>query len=228
MIGIITGRRGFSVLPANARALLLPPSGRGVLLGDGTFSLPVMGTARHRAALDKLSGGQPMRCAALLTRDGREYDPRGVMVTIKGQEVGFLLWMDGHDFRDRLRQAGFLEAVCKLEVTGNHRVGDGWDLVGATIDATLPFAFMSPDEWHKRHTQDNESVAPRLHSSNSNTLSALLKALKQSIVLRARRAISGGRSGVVFHNLRACWRGVESRQRRNALPEEEEAGGSRA
>jgi hypothetical protein len=231
MIGIITGRRGFSVLPANARALLLPPSGRGVLLGDGTFSLPVMGTARHRAALDKLSGGQPMRCAALLTRDGREYDPRGVMVTIKGQEVGFLLWMDGHDFRDRLRQAGFLEAVCKLEVTGNHRVGDGWDLVGATIDATLPFAFMSPDEWHRRHTQDNESVAPRLHSSNSNTLSALLKALKQSIVLRARRAISGGRSGVVFHNVNKEREPVGealSRQRRNALPEEEEAGGSRA
>jgi hypothetical protein len=30
------------VLPANTRALLLPPSGRGVLLGDGTFSLLVM------------------------------------------------------------------------------------------------------------------------------------------------------------------------------------------
>jgi hypothetical protein len=110
-------------------------------------------------------------------------------------------------------------------------VGDGWDLVGATIDATLPFAFMSPDEWHRRHTQDNESVAPRLHSSNSNTLSALLKALKQSIVLRARRAISGGRSGVVFHNVNKEREPIGealSRQRRNALPEEEEAGGSRA
>jgi hypothetical protein len=63
----------------------LAPSGRDVLLGDGTFSLPVVGTARHRAALDKLSGGRPVRCAALLTRDGREYDPRGVMVTIKAQ-----------------------------------------------------------------------------------------------------------------------------------------------
>jgi hypothetical protein len=100
---------------ANARALLLPPSGCGVLLGDGTFSLPVMGKARHRAALDKLSGGRKLRCAALLTRDGRDYDPHGVMVTIRGHEVGFLFWMDSSDFRDRLRQVGFLEAVCKLD-----------------------------------------------------------------------------------------------------------------
>jgi hypothetical protein len=181
------------MFPANARALLLPPSGCGVLLGDGTFSLPLMGKARHRAALDKLSGGGRLRCAALLTRDGRDYDPHGVMVTIKGQEVGFLFWMDSHDFRDRLRQAGFLEAVCKLEVTGNHRVSDGWDLVGATIDASLPFAFISPDEWHRRHTQDNKSPTPRAHSSNGNTLSILLKGLKQSIVLRGHADRSPGR-----------------------------------
>ncbi len=48
------------MFPASARALPLPPSGRGVLLGDGTFRL-------------------------------RVDDRHGIMVTIRGQEVGFLL-----------------------------------------------------------------------------------------------------------------------------------------
>ena len=41
------------MFPANARALLLPPSGCGVLLGDGTFSC----FARSRRSLSRTVTG---------------------------------------------------------------------------------------------------------------------------------------------------------------------------
>jgi len=116
------------MFPANARALLLPPSGCGVLLGDETFRLPVIGKARHRAALDKVSAGSRLRCAALLTRNGRDYDRDGIMVTIREEEVGFLPSMDSHDLRVRLRDAGYLEAGCKAEITSNHVLSEGLGL----------------------------------------------------------------------------------------------------
>jgi hypothetical protein len=103
----------------------MPPHGRGVLLGDGAYRFPDIGKARHRAALEEISAGQSLRCAALLTPNGRDYDSFGVMVSIRGREVGFLHWMDGHDFRNRLRKAGFLEAVCKAKITQDHPPGDG-------------------------------------------------------------------------------------------------------
>jgi hypothetical protein len=68
--------------------------------------------------------------------------------------------------------------------------------VGATIDACLPFNFVSPDEWHRQHTQDNKSLTPRAHPSNGKTLSTALKVFKQSIVKPAQ---SGGKfAGVQF------------------------------
>jgi hypothetical protein len=82
------------------------------------------------------------------------------MVTIRGQEVGFLPWIDGHHFRKRLREAGFLEAVCKAEITGEHVIGDSWDYVGVAIDALMPLTFMSPEEWHN-HTFHQMSENPR-------------------------------------------------------------------
>lgn len=108
---------------------MLPPSGRDVLLGDDKYALPVVGKARHRAAINRVSNGRKLRCAALLTRVGCDYDQYGVMVTIRGQEVGLLPWIDGRDFRKRLREAGFLEAVAKAEIAGEHLDGDSWDYV---------------------------------------------------------------------------------------------------
>lgn len=137
------------MFPANARALLLPPSGRCVLLGDGRFRFPVVGRARHRAALDELSKGRRLRRAALLTPGGGDYDPDSVTVTMRDLEVGFLPWMDGREFRGDLRRAGFAEAVCGAEITNEHSSGDSWDYVGVCLDAFLPFTFVAPDDWHK-------------------------------------------------------------------------------
>jgi hypothetical protein len=170
------------MFPANARALLLPPSGTGVLLGDGTFSFRIVGRARHRAALDKLSAGRKLRCAALLTHNGRDYDPDGIMVTIKGKEIGFLLWIHGHDFCTSLRQAGFVEAACKAEITGDHEISDQWDFVGATIDASLPFDFISHEELRMCHARGDKSPTPRSHSVKGKTLTTVLKRFKQSIL----------------------------------------------
>ena len=168
------------VFPANARALMLPPSGRGVLLGDDRYSLPVVGEARHRAAIDKLLSGGKLRCTALLTREGRDYDPHGVMVTVRGQEVGFLPWMEGHDFREGLRAAGFLEAVCKAEITGEHVIGDSWNYVGVAIDASLPFTFMSPKEWHNQRTStDERELAVR---GSHRKISSVIQTLRQSFL----------------------------------------------
>jgi hypothetical protein len=147
----------------------MPPRGRGVLLGDGAYRFPVMGKARHRAALEEISAGQSLRCAALLTPNGRDYDSFGVMVSIRGQEVGFLHWMDGYDFRNRLRKAGFLEAVCKAKITEGHPAGDGWDYVGVAIDAFWPFTFAGTDEWHSRRAQRGPGLYlfPRSRSSSA-------------------------------------------------------------
>ena len=168
------------MFPANARALLLPPSGRGVLLGDDNYGLPVVGKSRHRTAIDKLSGGRKIQCAALLTRAGRDYDRYGVMVTIRGQEVGFLPWIDGHHFRKRLRGAGFLEAVCKAEITGEHVIGDSWDYVGVAIDALMPFTFMSPEEWHDQHIPPDERE-PAVRGSHQKIVS-VIESLSQSLL----------------------------------------------
>lgn len=170
---------------------MLPPSGRGVLLGDDRYSLPVVGKARHRAAIDNLLSGHKLRCAALLTRSGRDYDRLGVTVTIRGEEVGFLPWFDGRDFRKGLRAAGFLEAVCKAEVTGKHMIGDSWDYVGVTIDASLPFTFMSPEEWHDQHTPtDGRELAVRgSHQKIGNVIQSLRQSfLKASSLPGLRKA----------------------------------------
>jgi hypothetical protein len=172
-----------SLFPANARALLMPPRGRGVLLGDDAYRFPVIGKARHRAALEEISAGQSLRCAALLTPNGRDYDSFGVMVSIRGREVGFLHWMDGHDFRNRLRKAGFLEAVCKAKITEDHLAGDGWEYVGVTIDAFRPFTFTGTDEWHSRRAQRDR---PLLRSTSGGAgLSTVLKTFRKSLFQQA-------------------------------------------
>jgi len=184
------------VFPANARALMLPPSGRGVLLGDDKYALPVVGRPRHRAAIDKLSSGRKFRSAALLTRAGRDYDRYGVMITIRGQEVGFLPWIDGRDFRKRLREAGFLEAVCKAEITGEHVIGDSWDYVVVAIDASLPFAFMSTEEWRNHHTPaDERELAVRGgHQKIASVIQSLKSILKASSLRGLRKTPPNPRS----------------------------------
>jgi hypothetical protein len=173
------------MFPANTRTLLLPPSGCGVLLGDGTFRLPVVGKARHRAAIDRLSAGMQLRCAALLSRDGRDYDREGVMVTIREEEVGFLPWMDSRDLRIRLRNAGFLEAVCKAEIGSDHILSDEWDYVGVKIDASFPFALISPEEWHKQHApndaQENRIAA---NDTNGQILASTMRVFQRSLIER--------------------------------------------
>jgi hypothetical protein len=168
------------MFPANARALMLPPSGRGVLLGDDRYSLPIVGKARHRAAIDSLLSGGKLRCAALLTRSGRDYDRLSVTITIRGEEVGFLPWFDGRDFRKALRAAGFLEAVCKAEVTGKHMIGDSWDYVGVTIDASVPFTFMSPEEWHNQQNPADERELPVRGSYQR--IGRVIQSLRQSFL----------------------------------------------
>jgi hypothetical protein len=102
------------------------------------------------------------------------------MVTIRGQEVGFLPWIDGHHFRKRLREAGFLEAVCKAEITGEHVIGDSWDYVGVAIDALMPFTFMSPEEWHNQHIPPDERE-PAVRGSHQKIVS-VIESLSQSLL----------------------------------------------
>jgi hypothetical protein len=207
-----------SLFPANARALLMPPRGRGVLLGDGAYRFPVIGKARHRAALEEISAGQSLRCAALLTPNGRDYDSFGVMVSIRGREVGFLHWMDGHDFRNRLRKAGFLEAVCKAKITTVRLAGDGWDYVGVTIDAFRPFTFTGTDEWHSRRAQRDAGVKPF-----PTVLKTFRKSLLQQASLRSLRKIDWSKSAAVRALRRWIFPGTSPNVRRgpSAMPVED-------
>lgn len=121
------------------------------------------------------------------------------MVSIRGREVGFLHWMDGHDFRNRLRKAGFLEAVCKAKITEDRLAGDGWDYVGVTIDAFRPFTFAGTDERHSRRAQRDR---PLLRSTSGGAgLSTVLKTFRKSLSGRRRCPVQGK---LIGQNLWSC------------------------
>jgi hypothetical protein len=151
------------MFPANAKTLLVPPRGRGVLLGDEAFQFLVVGTLQHQAELEKIAGSRNhlLRCAALLTPQlTNPYDPEGIAVTIHRQEVGFLPWMDGRDFRHALHMAGYAEAACEAEIVGKRDSGDGeWEYVGVRLNACLPFTIMSADDWFLKRAQPGGSPA---------------------------------------------------------------------
>src|SRR5262249_476289 len=71
-----------------------------------------------------------------------------------------------------------LEAICKAEITGEHVIGNSWNYVGVAVDASLPFTFMSLEEWHNQRTStDERELAVR---GSHRKISSVIQTLKQS------------------------------------------------
>lgn len=91
---------------------------RGVVVGDDTFSVPVVGTMHHQMTLAALSAARTVRghghyCAALLTvAPDSLRDTRAVVVSISGLEVGHLESEHANHLSTRLR----LQAIPTLPV----------------------------------------------------------------------------------------------------------------
>ena len=109
------------MFPANARALMVRPRGRGVLLGDEAFQLNVVGTVQHQMVLEKIGGGRSqVRCAALLIlQPENSYERDGVAVTIHDREVGFLPFMGP----GRVCSRPAADGICRCRLRGGNR---GW------------------------------------------------------------------------------------------------------
>ncbi len=92
---------------------------RGVVVGDDTFSVPVVGTMHHQMTLAALSAARTVRghghyCAALLTvAPDSLRDTRAVVVSISGLEVGHLESEHAESFEYALAPTGYTDAACE-------------------------------------------------------------------------------------------------------------------
>jgi hypothetical protein len=124
-------------------------SSRGLVVGDDTFSVPVIGTMYHQMTLGALSAARTVRghsryCAALLTVSTSLRDTRAVVVSINGLEVGHLESEHTQSFEYALAPANYTDAACEAEiVTGWKSYGDR-GYVGVRLNAKLPFEVISP------------------------------------------------------------------------------------
>jgi hypothetical protein len=128
------------------------PHGRGVLLGDGNFEFPVVGTSFHQDALDRIAGvraggGSRRYCAALLAP---ELDHPGVAISIGGVPVGHIDREHALEFSDALRQSSYADAACEAVIVGGWLRGAAdWGWVGLRLNAALPFHIISVDQYNR-------------------------------------------------------------------------------
>lgn len=126
---------------------------RGVLVGDDTFSVPVIGTMHHQMTLAALSAARTVRghgryCAALLTVAANSLrDTRAVVVSISGLEVGHLESEHAQPFEFALAPAGYKDAACEAEIVAGWKSYSDRGYVGVRLNAKLPFEVVSPDAY---------------------------------------------------------------------------------
>ena len=145
------------------------PHGPGVLLGDGNFDFPVVGTSFHQDALDRIGGvrvrgGSRRYCAALLAR---EPDHPAVAISVGGIPVGYIVREHALDFGDALRQSGYVDAACEALIVGSWLRGAAdWGWVGLRLNAALPFRIISVDQYSRLQTR---TLRARAKASKATT-----------------------------------------------------------
>lgn len=126
---------------------------RGVVVGDNTFSVPVVGTMHHQMTLGALSAARTVRghghyCAALLTvAPDSLRDTRAVVVSISGLEVGHLESEHAQSFEYALAPTGYTDAACEAEIVAGWKSFSDRGYVGVRLNARLPFQLVSPDAY---------------------------------------------------------------------------------
>lgn len=126
---------------------------RGVVVGDDTFSVPVVGTMHHQMTLAALSAARTVRghghyCAALLTvAPDSLRDTRAVVVSISGLEVGHLESEHAESFEYALAPTGYTDAACEAEIVVGWKSYSDRGYVGVRLNARLPFHVVAPDAY---------------------------------------------------------------------------------
>jgi hypothetical protein len=153
------------------------PHGPGVLLGDGNFDFPVVGTSFHQDALDRIAGVRTRNasrryCAALLAP---EPDHPAVAISVGGIPVGHIDREHALEFGDVLRQSGYADAACEALIVGGWLRGAAdWGWVGLRLNAALPFRIISVDQYSPSPTpraKASKAIAAGPHAAQGVLLS---------------------------------------------------------
>jgi hypothetical protein len=121
------------------------PRQRGVVVGDDTFGVPVVGTLQHQMTIGAIAAARSARghgryCAALLASEPSGVDgSRLVFVRINGLEVGHLESELAQSFERALATKGYTDAACEAEIVGSWKRHDDQEYVGVRLNAKLPF-----------------------------------------------------------------------------------------
>jgi hypothetical protein len=131
--------------------------GRGVLVGDGAFAFPIVGESRYQRELETICGGKTKngardRHAALLVPEpANPYDKHAVSVRILDRTVGYLSRDVAPEFLRAMRTNGYETIVSEAIIVGGwHRRGEDDGYFGVRLNAAMPFAFVSAEEYFQQ------------------------------------------------------------------------------
>ena len=128
----------------------------GVLLGDGAFAFPIVGESHYQRELETICGGKNKEgahyrhAALLLPEPSNPYDKHAVCVKIFNSTVGYLSRDVAPDFLSALRLTDYVAIASEAKIVGGwHRRGEEDGYFGVRLNAMMPFAFVSADEYFR-------------------------------------------------------------------------------
>jgi hypothetical protein len=119
------------------------PESHAQFRGPGDFQARVVGTAKHQAAIEALTGARGKRAVqvfvqAMLVFDNDDpHDRNAVQVFVGGRLVGYLRREDAKSYRQQILKAGRGEMVgcCSAKIVGGQDGGpDDPDYFGVRVD----------------------------------------------------------------------------------------------
>ncbi|HEX3945325.1 MAG TPA: PH domain-containing protein [Rhizomicrobium sp.] len=138
--------------------------GYAVVIGDGRFSVPVIGYTLFQAPLqhvivDRNKSGTGMHCAArLLPKPTNPGHLDVVVVYIEDQEVGYLAPDFAPEFLRELGSGGYIGAACEALIVGGGEQDSGNPSAYVRLNARFPFRLQSAAEWSALVSQRGRDV----------------------------------------------------------------------
>jgi hypothetical protein len=139
-----------------------PPTKQGgyaVVVGDGRYSVPVVGLTLFKVALARIINGRNKsdagmyRAALLLPKPTSPGHLDVVVVYIGDQEVGYVAPDFSPEFLRALSSSGYSGAVCEASIVGNERRNGDRTAYDVWLNARFPFRLQSAAEWKRQSDQ---------------------------------------------------------------------------